>query len=274
MNSNNRPFRTKEKKLRIVIIALEEPFYLPRVVQAVCERRREEVVAITTVPPIFGSDTLRTTVKKYFNMLGAKECLLRGVELVAYRIIDQANSIRGKGCLNSIRTIARRLDIPHRSVRKINTPATINWLRKLAPDVIINLSGNQIFGNELLSLPRIACINIHAGPLPRYRGLFPLYWVLVNGEKRTAVTAHYMRKKVDAGGIIAQRWIDIEPRETLRSLCRKSQATAPEVVAAALKNVCKTGFRPLPNEAAEGNYFSFPCKEERLIMRERGVRFR
>src|SRR5207247_2181006 len=102
-----------------------------------------------------------------------------------------------------------------------NLPAVVDALRALAPDVILSVWYRRLLGPDLLALPRVAALNLHGSLLPEYRGRAPVNWVLVNGERRTGVTLHHMTAEADAGDIVAQQAIDIEPEDTALTLYRR-----------------------------------------------------
>src|SRR3970282_1232022 len=99
-----------------------------------------------------------------------------------------------------------------------NLPVVVETLRPLAPDVIPSVLYRRLLGPDMLSLPRLAALNLHGSLLPAYRGRAPVNWVLVNGERRTGVTLHHMTAEADAGDIVAQQAIDIEPEDTAFTL--------------------------------------------------------
>jgi methionyl-tRNA formyltransferase len=118
----------------------------------------------------------------------------------------------------SVAAVARAHGLPCLTPSSPNLPDVVGTLRALAPDVILSVWYRRLLGAELLALPPIAALNVHGSLLPAYRGRAPLNWVLVNGERRTGVTLHHMTLEADAGDIVAQRAIDIEPDDTALSL--------------------------------------------------------
>ena len=84
--------------------------------------------------------------------------------------------------------------------------------------MFVSVYYRKLLGTALLSLPRVAAVNLHGSLLPTYRGRAPLNWVLVNGETRTGVTLHHMTVEADAGDIVAQEPIDILPDDTALTL--------------------------------------------------------
>lgn len=91
-------------------------------------------------------------------------------------------------------------------------------VRVLNPDLIITCAYGQILPAELLKIPRLGCINVHASLLPKYRGGAPIHRAIMDGAVETGVTIMYMSEGMDEGDIISQKKIDIEPTDTASSL--------------------------------------------------------
>ena len=64
-------------------------------------------------------------------------------------------------------------------------------------------------------------INIHPSLLPKYKGLNTHHRALINGDKFTGCTVHYVTEKLDSGKIIMQKKIKIDDKDTLISLTKK-----------------------------------------------------
>ncbi len=88
-------------------------------------------------------------------------------------------------------------------------------------DLLFSIINYRILNGDVLSLPRLFAINYHDAPLPRYAGTHATAWALMAGETRHAVTWHTMEERVDAGEILEQRIVEIDERETSRSLNMK-----------------------------------------------------
>lgn len=78
-------------------------------------------------------------------------------------------------------------------------------ISEINPDIIITCAYGQIIPKELLDIPRLGCINIHASLLPKYRGAAPIQWALLNGEEKTGVTLMYMDEHMDTGDMIDKK---------------------------------------------------------------------
>lgn len=88
----------------------------------------------------------------------------------------------------------------------------IKRIKEIAPDLIIVAAYGKILPPEVLNIPRLGCINIHASLLPKYRGAAPIHRSIIEGEKITGVTLMYMEEGLDTGDIIASRSTEIDKK--------------------------------------------------------------
>ncbi|HID68926.1 MAG TPA: hypothetical protein EYP35_00345 [Desulfobacterales bacterium] len=103
----------------------------------------------------------------------------------------------------------------------INHPLWVERIRKLKPDIIFSFYYRSLVGKEILAIPGHGCLNLHGSLLPKYRGRCPVNWVLLNGEKQTGVTMHYMTEKPDDGDIVGQQEVMIAEDDTALTLHKK-----------------------------------------------------
>ena len=108
--------------------------------------------------------------------------------------------------------------------------------------------------DEILRLPPEGCVNVHAAPLPRYRGMLPTFWVLYEREPETAVTVHYMNEKLDDGPIILQESVPIREGETQRSLMRRCKIVGARLLSQTIDLVEMGEVRTRPNPREEATY--------------------
>lgn len=95
------------------------------------------------------------------------------------------------------------------------------WIEKLRPDFIFSISFPFLITEAVLSYGKEKFINFHPGPLPQYRGPMPIFEVLKNQEKTTAVSVHFMDSKYDEGPIIFKESIKIDEDDTYGKLAVK-----------------------------------------------------
>src|SRR5260370_26327805 len=101
---------------------------------------------------------------------------------------------------------------------KINTPEGVAALAQWKPDLLVVAAYGQILSRDILGVPPLGGINVHASLLPKYRGAAPIAWAIYHGEKTTGVTIIKMTTGLDAGDMLAQLEIDIRPDETAGEL--------------------------------------------------------
>lgn len=85
-------------------------------------------------------------------------------------------------------------------------------------DLFVVMAYGELLRQDVLDLPRVASINLHASLLPRWRGASPLQAVLRAGERDTGVTVMRMVRALDAGAIFLSERIPVTPRMTLPAL--------------------------------------------------------
>ena len=97
--------------------------------------------------------------------------------------------------------LARKLGLELRQPENFKEESEVHRLKALNPDVIVVVAYGLILPKEVLSIPRIAPINIHASILPRWRGAAPLQRAIMNGDSTTGLSIMHMDHGLDTGPI-------------------------------------------------------------------------
>ena len=90
----------------------------------------------------------------------------------------------------------------------------ISRIKELEPDLIVVAAYGKILPPEVLQIPRLGCINIHASLLPKYRGAAPIHRCIIDGEKETGITLMYMEEGLDTGDMIAVETTEVDKKTT------------------------------------------------------------
>jgi methionyl-tRNA formyltransferase len=109
-----------------------------------------------------------------------------------------------------VKVEALRLNLPIIQPEKLTGSSELAEIIALKPDLIVTAAFGQILPKELLEVPKLGCVNVHASLLPKYRGGAPIHQSIMDGETETGVTIMYMVEKLDAGDIISQVVVPIE----------------------------------------------------------------
>ncbi len=122
--------------------------------------------------------------------------------------------------------LVRDEQIPLYQPGKASSSEFADILKAYQPDLFLVVAYGEIISRELLDIPRLGCVNIHASLLPKYRGAAPMQHALINGEKETGITLIEMSEKMDAGDVLAMEKIPVPSEMTLGELtvqlCRLS----------------------------------------------------
>lgn len=113
---------------------------------------------------------------------------------------------------------AQRYGIPvfqNEDLKSADLPAEI---RNFDPDLMVVISYGKILPEKIFSLPPLGTVNLHASLLPHYRGASPIQQALLNGDLKTGVTIQKINAQLDAGNILLQRELEIDPRDTYLTL--------------------------------------------------------
>ena len=127
----------------------------------------------------------------------------------------------------SVAELAGEYGIPVFAPEDVNHPVWAARIKAMAPDFIFSFYYRNMLSEEILAVPAKGALNLHGSLLPKYRGRVPINWAIINGEKETGVTLHYMTRKADAGDIVDQEKIAITNDDTAKTLfCKAEKAAA------------------------------------------------
>src|SRR5205823_3206974 len=137
---------------------------------------------------------------------------------------------------------------------RIKNRQVIDEIRALTPDIIAVMAYGQILPRTLLDIPRIACLNLHASLLPRWRGAAPIQAAIAAGDRETGITIMYMDEGLDTGDILLQRKFEIGPNETGESLHNRLAEIAPEALVESLGLLSSGNAPRTPQDRALATY--------------------
>lgn len=132
------------------------------------------------------------------------------------------------GLYASLKDFAREKGFEVFQPQDINSPASLETIKSWRPDLMVILNYHSIIREELLF--RYSIINTHGALLPEYRGRSSINWAIINGERETGVTVHYIDAKVDTGDIIAQERVPIRTDDGVADVLRRMLPLYPKAV--------------------------------------------
>lgn len=198
---------------------------------------------------------MKAVVLAYHDMgcVGIEALLRHGVELAA--VFTHKDDPHENVWFGSVAELAALRGIPVYAPEDINHPIWISKIRAMAPDILFSFYYRNMVKPPLLEIPPKGCLNLHGSYLPKYRGRCPVNWVLVNGEKETGVTLHYMTPRPDDGDIVAQQKVAITEDDTALTLFKKMIAAAGPMLDEAIPALIQGAAKRLPQDHSKASYF-------------------
>ncbi len=167
--------------------------------------------------------------------------------IVLERLIASQNKPLAVVC-NPDRPIGRKKNLTSPPVKNIAQENAIpifqperleeikDQLKEMDPQIAVIAAYAKIVSKSVLEIPRLGTFGIHPSLLPRYRGATPIQTAILNGDHETGATLFKVDEKVDHGPILSSKKIEIEERDTYRSLENKLALYGAELFERLLKN--------------------------------------
>lgn len=200
--------------------------------------------------------------------LPALKRLLAESDFSVEAVITQPDRPSGRGQKISgspIKDAALAAGIQVYQPEKIRSDSAREFLKHLAPDAVVIIAYGQIIPGDLLEIPRLGWINLHASLLPKYRGAAPIQRAIANGETRTGLTTMQIDAGLDTGPILDQIEMDIGPEETAPQLSdRMAEAGAP-LMLGTLRRLDQAKIQPRSQDNSRATLAPPLKREEGLI---------
>lgn len=203
--------------------------------------------------PDFARPTLEALIKSKHNVVA---------------VVTQPDRPKGRGLQMvspPVKTLAQRLGIPILQPPRIKEPRAIDYLKVLSPDLIVVVAYGQILPEEILAIPPLGSINLHASLLPELRGAAPIAWAIIEGQETTGLTTMYMDEGMDTGEIILQKKVDILPTETTGALSEKLSQVGAHLVLETLRLIEQENAPRTAQNDSLATYAPIIKKEDCLI---------
>lgn len=166
-----------------------------------------------------------------FAIPALKKVMLSHHELKA--VVTQPDRRSGRKLVLTqppVKSVLKGTSIPIYQPEYVSSQETVERLKIHDADLFVVVEFGQILKANILSAPKLFCINIHASLLPAYRGAAPINWSIINGEKESGITIIRMNEKMDAGDILSQEKVKIEDGDTSESLSKKLSIVGSELI--------------------------------------------
>ena len=194
------------------------------------------------------------------------DAVLAESEIVA--VVTRPDRPRGRGLAvepSPVASAAHQYALDVRKPESLRDPAVVQALLALSPDLLVAVAYGRFLPARLLAMPPLGGINLHPSLLPRYRGAAPIPRAVEAGESETGVTVLHLSDEMDAGDLILQRPVPIDPDDTSRMLEPRLAREGAALLAEAVR-LLDAGRAPRrPQDSALATFAPKLTREEALI---------
>lgn len=247
--------------MRIAVFTVDQ-VYSNLIIKGLINEFGGDIVLIVDSGVILYNKSLFQSLKRLIQVSGLYYCLVQAIRLEIYKIFSLIYSSIGSDKDNKFyeyHKLSRVNKIQVITVKNVNSPDFINILKKRHVDLIVSVLFNQIVKTELITIPSRGVINIHPAFLPEYKGVSPIFWALVNGEKYSGITVHSINEGIDTGKIIAREKVEITNKDTEDTLYWKTVKIGTQLLIKSIHDIELGRVKTIANQG--GKYFSLPTKE-------------
>lgn len=147
-------------------------------------------------------------------------------------VFTQPDRPKGRGnkvTASPVKEYALSRGIPVYQPQRIKKES-VGDLKALSPDLCVTAAFGQILSQEILDIPPLGNINVHASLLPKHRGSAPIAWAIMQGDREAGVTTMMMARGIDNGDMLLQRATPIQPGETCGELTERLSHIGAELL--------------------------------------------
>ena len=159
---------------------------------------------------------------------------------------DKPRNRGGKVSFSPVKEIALKHASQVYQPESLRGAEAADIIHKLDCELIAVVAYGKLLPRDILDIPPLGCVNIHASLLPKYRGAAPIQWAVLNGEHETGVTSMYMGEELDAGDIILYKKTPIDDNETAGGLHDRLSVLGAELLSETIIGITSGNLSRLP----------------------------
>ena len=207
--------------IKVHIITQNEPFYIPKMIKYLIENQNKsyKICSYTILNPSRKNKSLKHWFYERALLYSYVELIIVGFAFLFSKTIS---FLRIHTNYDS-KMLFSKANISQIKTKNVNNKFYIKKVKENNPDIILSISCPQLFKHELISVPKICCINAHGTLLPRHRGVFGSFWTLFYDDKEAGGTIHKMELRLDDGEIIWQKSFPVLQSDTQFSIAYKTK---------------------------------------------------
>ena len=183
-----------------------------------------------------------------------KELIRNGYEIAG--VFTQPDRPKGRGkkpAPSPVKIAAEEAGIPVFQPERIRKNGAED-LKNLKPDLCVTAAFGQILSQEILDIPPLGNINVHASLLPKHRGAAPIAYAIMNGDRKAGVTTMFMDAGIDTGDMLLQESTDIGESETCGELTERLSRIGADLLVRTIRQMEAGTLTRVPQKHEEMTY--------------------
>jgi methionyl-tRNA formyltransferase len=198
-----------------------------------------------------------------FALLPLKSLVSNGYEIVA--VYTQADKRGGRGqqpLPSPVKQYAVEHNLTVRQPTSFRDGKEVAFIARLQPDIIVVSAYGKILPDELLTIPKHRCINIHPSLLPQYRGPSPVAAAILKGDTTAGVTIMLIEKRVDSGPILSQEEAPVFDDDTTASLSGRLLTVGADLLVRTIPAWVSGQIQPVRQDDERASYTRMAVKAD------------
>ncbi len=198
----------------------------------------------------------------------ALEALLGLQDVTVVAVYTQPDRPAGRGrkpAASPVKALALAHDVEVRQPESLKTGTALTALQDLAPTVMIVAAYGLLLPSDVLAVPRLGCINIHASLLPRWRGAAPIQRAILAGDTETGISLMQMEAGLDTGPVLTRTACPIDPADTAQSLHDRLAHLGAAALVRALPDILANTLTAEPQDERQASYAAKISREEAAL---------
>lgn len=182
-------------------------------------------------------------------------------------VFTQPDRPKGRGnkvVMSPVKEYALSRNIPVFQPQRIKRDG-VEDLKALAPDLCVTAAFGQILSQEILDIPPMGTINVHASLLPRHRGSAPINWAILQGDSEVGVTTMMTARGIDNGDMLLKSVTPYQPGETAGELTVRLSEDGAKLLLDTLKELENGTLKRIPQDESAMTYDPMLTKEMGVI---------
>jgi methionyl-tRNA formyltransferase len=195
--------------------------------------------------------------------------LLEQPEFQVIAVVTQPDKPRGRGnqiIPSEVKKVALEHQLPVWQPRRIKKDKeTLSQLKQASADAFVVVAYGQILSLEILSMPKLGCINVHGSILPKYRGAAPIQWSICHGDRFTGITTMLMDEGMDTGPMLLKASTPVGLLENAHQIGARLADIGADLLIETLLKLERKEIEPIPQNSSEANYAPLIQKSDYVI---------